>query len=147
MMFCDDDIHHMTHALRLAERAQGRTAENPAVGCVLVRGACVVGQGWTGDGGRPHAETQAIVSAGEHARGATAYVTLEPCAHYGQTPPCSQALMDAGIARVVVACGDSDPRVAGRGIALLQDAGIAVTCGILEPEARTLNAGFFRHLM
>jgi diaminohydroxyphosphoribosylaminopyrimidine deaminase / 5-amino-6-(5-phosphoribosylamino)uracil reductase len=138
------DIHHMTHALRLAERGQGRTAENPSVGCVLVKHGRVVGQGWTDYGGRPHAEAQAIISAGEHALDATAYVTLEPCAHHGRTPPCSQALIQEGIARVVVACEDCDPRVAGRGIAQLRDANISVTVGVMEREARILNAGFFR---
>jgi diaminohydroxyphosphoribosylaminopyrimidine deaminase/5-amino-6-(5-phosphoribosylamino)uracil reductase len=140
----DDDTHFMTHALRLAQRAQGRTAENPAVGCVLVKDGRVVGQGWTGAGGRPHAETQAIASAGEQARGATAYVTLEPCAHHGRTPPCSEALIQAGITHVVVACTDPDPRVAGRGIVQLREVGIAVTTGVLEGEATALNTGFFR---
>src|ERR1700744_4916370 len=126
----------MHHALRLAERALGRVAPNPAVGCVIVStDGRVVGRGMTQDGGRPHAETVALTQAGKQARGATAYVTLEPCAHLGQTPPCANALVAAGIARVVVAVTDPDARVNGRGIAILRDAGIEVVQGALENEA------------
>lgn len=134
----------MHHALRLAERAVGRVAPNPAVGCVIVSpDGRVVGRGMTQDGGRPHAETVALAQAGEAARGATAYVTLEPCAHLGQTPPCANALIAAGIARVVVAVTDPDARVNGRGIAILREAGIEVVQGVMETEAAALNAGFF----
>jgi diaminohydroxyphosphoribosylaminopyrimidine deaminase/5-amino-6-(5-phosphoribosylamino)uracil reductase len=138
------DLFHMRHALALADRALGRTAPNPAVGCVIVsKDERVVGRGWTQAGGRPHAETMALAQAGEEARGATAYVTLEPCAHHGQTPPCAHALIAAGIARMVAAVEDPDPRVAGKGIAMLWDAGVQVATGVLEKEAAELNAGFF----
>ena len=139
-----NDSAHMRHALGLAERALGRVAPNPAVGCVVVgRHGKIVGRGWTGHGGRPHAETLALAQAGESARGATAYVTLEPCAHHGETPPCAEALVQAGIARVVVAVTDPDPRVNGRGLGRLREAGIEVRSPLLECEAAALNAGFF----
>lgn len=137
-----DDRRHMAHALALGRRGLGRVWPNPAVGCVIVKDGRVVGRARTADGGRPHAETQALTMAGAAARGATAYVTLEPCAHHGQTPPCAQALIDAGIARVVIGAGDPHPKVNGRGTALLRQAGIEVTTGILEAEARLANAGF-----
>jgi diaminohydroxyphosphoribosylaminopyrimidine deaminase/5-amino-6-(5-phosphoribosylamino)uracil reductase len=137
----------MRHALRLAARGLGRVAPNPAVGCVIVApDGRVVGRGWTAPGGRPHAETVALADAGSAARGATAYVTLEPCSHTGKTPPCAKALVDAGIARVVAAVGDSDPRVSGQGFAALCAAGIEVTGGVCEAEARELNAGFFKRV-
>jgi diaminohydroxyphosphoribosylaminopyrimidine deaminase/5-amino-6-(5-phosphoribosylamino)uracil reductase len=135
----------MTLALRLARRAAGRTWPNPNVGCVIVRpedGPLVVGRGATAPGGRPHAETVALAQAGERARGATACVTFEPCAHHGQTPPCAESLIRAGVARVVCALADPDPRVNGRGFGLLREAGIAVTTGVLEAEARRVTAGF-----
>jgi diaminohydroxyphosphoribosylaminopyrimidine deaminase/5-amino-6-(5-phosphoribosylamino)uracil reductase len=139
-----DDIGHMRHALRLAERALGRAAPNPAVGCVIVsREGRIVGRGWTQPGGRPHAETVALAQAGALARGATAYVTLEPCAHHGETPPCTHALVAAGIARVVGATVDPDIRVNGQGFGRLEAAGVSVTKGVCEGEARALNAGFF----
>jgi diaminohydroxyphosphoribosylaminopyrimidine deaminase/5-amino-6-(5-phosphoribosylamino)uracil reductase len=116
---------------------------NPAVGCVLVRDGVVVGRGWTQPGGRPHAETEAIARAGDAARGAAAYVSLEPCAHTGKSPPCAEALVAAGIARAVVAVEDPDPRVCGRGIARLRAAGIRVDVGACAAEAGELNAGFF----
>jgi diaminohydroxyphosphoribosylaminopyrimidine deaminase/5-amino-6-(5-phosphoribosylamino)uracil reductase len=137
------DLSHMHHALSLAERALGTTAPNPAVGCVIVKDERVVGRGWTQPGGRPHAEVVALAEAGEAARGATAYVTLEPCAHHGQTPPCANALIAAGVARVVAAVQDPDPRVSGKGIAMLWDGGVQVATGVLEKEAAELNAGFF----
>src|SRR5258705_7871511 len=144
----EDDIRHMRHALRLAARALGNAAPNPAVGCVIVASnGLIVGRGWTQAGGRPHAETVALSQAGALARGATAYVTLEPCSHHGQTPPCADALATAGLARVVGAIIDSDPRVAGSGFARLQSAGVKVTRGVLEAEARALNLGFFRRVM
>ena len=133
----------MAHALVLGRRGQGRCWPNPAVGCVIVRDGRVVGRGWTQPGGRPHAETQALARAGTAARGATAYVTLEPCAHHGQTPPCAEALIAAGVARVVAAVEDDDPRVAGRGLAMLRAAGIAVETGVLAQEAARDHAGFF----
>jgi diaminohydroxyphosphoribosylaminopyrimidine deaminase / 5-amino-6-(5-phosphoribosylamino)uracil reductase len=140
-----EDIGHMRHALRLAARALGQSAPNPAVGCVVVsRDGRIVGRGWTQRGGRPHAEAVALGQAGALAHGATAYVTLEPCAHHGQTPPCADALLAAGIARVVGAVVDPDPRVNGEGFGRLEAAGVSVTRGVCEAEARTLNAGFFQ---
>lgn len=138
------DEQWMQYALSLAKRGSGRTAENPSVGCVIVQGEQVVGCGWTDTGGRPHAEARALLSAGKKAKGATAYVTLEPCAHYGRTPPCTVALYEAGIARVVIGCGDNDPRVAGQGIAQLRSHGIEVTFGVCEAAARAHHQGFLR---
>lgn len=139
----------MRAALSLAARGLGRTWPNPAVGCVLVRDGAVIGRGWTQPGGRPHAETEALARARAlcgGAEGATAYVTLEPCNHYGKTPPCALALVEAKVARVVVACQDPDPRVAGGGLARLRDAGIEVTTGVCEAEALALNEGFFNRI-
>ena len=141
------DLAHMRHALRLAARGVGRVAPNPAVGCVIVsRDGHVVGRGWTADGGRPHAETIALAEACDAARGATAYVTLEPCAHHGLTPPCAEALVTAGVARVVAATTDPDPRVNGQGLAKLKAAGVSVTENVCEADARELNAGFIRRI-
>lgn len=137
----------MAHALRLAARGLGRVWPNPAVGCVIVQGTRIVGRGWTGAGGRPHAERRALDQAGALARGATAYVTLEPCAHHGQTPPCADALIAAGIARVVSAITDPDPRVSGKGHAMLRAAGIEVTEGVLADAAHTANAGFLKRVV
>jgi diaminohydroxyphosphoribosylaminopyrimidine deaminase/5-amino-6-(5-phosphoribosylamino)uracil reductase len=140
----------MSIALGLARRSLGATWPNPAVGCVLVRddadGPAIVGRGWTAAGGRPHAETQALKRAGPRARGATAYVTLEPCSHHGQTPPCADALIDAQVARAVVAVEDPDPRVSGQGIKALEDAGVAVSRNVLCEEAAELNAGFIARM-
>ncbi len=136
------DREHMRAALALARRGLGNTWPNPAVGCVLVRSGRVVGRGWTAPDGRPHAETVALAQAGDLARGATAYVTLEPCSHHGRTPPCADALVAAGVARVVVACGDPDPRVDGRGVAALRAAGIEVVVGLMAEKAEALQAGF-----
>lgn len=133
----------MAMALMLGRRGQGRCWPNPAVGCVIVKDDRVIGRGWTGPGGRPHAEPQALAQAGAAARGATAYVTLEPCAHHGQTPPCTQALIAAGIARVVAPLQDSDPRVAGQGFAQLRAAGIEVSTGCMADQAARDHAGFF----
>jgi diaminohydroxyphosphoribosylaminopyrimidine deaminase/5-amino-6-(5-phosphoribosylamino)uracil reductase len=144
--FAEVDRRHMAAALNLARRGLGNVAPNPAVGCVIVAKGKVVGRGWTQAGGRPHAETEALNRAGAAARGATAYVSLEPCAHHGKTPPCAEALVAAGIARVVVATIDPDPRVSGRGVAALQAAGITVDVGCLECEAQILNAGFLSRL-
>jgi diaminohydroxyphosphoribosylaminopyrimidine deaminase/5-amino-6-(5-phosphoribosylamino)uracil reductase len=140
------DAAFMRAALALAARGLGRVAPNPAVGCVLVREGRVVGRGWTQPGGRPHAETEALRRAGDAARGACAYVTLEPCSHHGQTPPCAEALITAGIRRCVVALEDPDARVQGRGIAQLRAAGIEVTCGVGAQAARRINEGFLRRV-
>jgi diaminohydroxyphosphoribosylaminopyrimidine deaminase/5-amino-6-(5-phosphoribosylamino)uracil reductase len=138
-----DDHDHMRAALVLAARGLGRTWPNPAVGCVIARDGVVVGRGWTQPGGRPHAEVEALRRAGPAARGATAYVTLEPCSHHGQTPPCADALAAASVTRVVAALEDPDPRVSGRGVARLREAGVAVQVGLGAEEATELNAGFF----
>ena len=143
-MTAADDRRFMAMALALAERGLGNVWPNPAVGCVLVKDGRVVGRGWTQPGGRPHAESEAIERAGEAARGSTAYVTLEPCAHHGRTPPCTDLMLAAGIARAVVAAVDPDPRVDGKGIARLRAAGIAVEVGCLEAEACRLNARLLR---
>lgn len=139
------DEAHMAHALALAARGLGRTWPNPAVGCVIVRDGRILGRGWTQPGGRPHAEARALDQAGE-ARGATAYVTLEPCAHHGHTPPCAEALIAAGVARVVTALTDPDPRVSGKGHAMLRVAGVKVTENILAEQATRLNAGFLKRV-
>ncbi len=141
-----DDAAHMRAALQLAARGLGNTWPNPAVGCVLVKDGRVIGRGWTQPGGRPHAETEALARAGEGARGATAYVTLEPCSHHGRTPPCCDALIRAGVSRVLVALRDPDARVDGRGFARLRQAGITVEEGLLGAEAAALNAGFIRRI-
>jgi diaminohydroxyphosphoribosylaminopyrimidine deaminase/5-amino-6-(5-phosphoribosylamino)uracil reductase len=133
----------MRLALSLGRRGMGRVSPNPAVGCVIVKAGRVIGRGWTQPGGRPHAERVALDQAGGTARGATAYVSLEPCDHTGRTPPCSLALIEAGVARVVIAVGDPDPRTAGGGVARLQAAGIDVATGVLEAEAARDHAGFF----
>jgi diaminohydroxyphosphoribosylaminopyrimidine deaminase/5-amino-6-(5-phosphoribosylamino)uracil reductase len=139
-----NDHEYMRVALALARRGLGRTATNPSVGCVLVKGNIVVGRGWTGDGGRPHAEAAALMKAGAAARGATAYVTLEPCSHYGKTPPCAAALINAAVKRVVVGAIDPDPRVSGTGISMLRAAGIQVD--MLENGPDEINHGFFLRL-
>jgi len=136
-----DDIPHMRAALALARRGLGSSWPNPSVGCVIVKDGRVVGRGVTAAGGRPHAEPQAIAMAGEAARSATMYVTLEPCCFHGRTPPCTDAILAAGIARVVVAMPDPDPRVNGRGLARLRDGGVEVTEGVLRGEAAEANAG------
>ena len=137
------DKDFMDVALSLAARNLGDTWPNPTVGCVLVKDGHVIGRGWTGSGGRPHAETEALGRAGAAAKGATAYVTLEPCSHHGKTPPCADALIEAGISRVVVATTDPDSRVSGRGIAKLKAAGVIVEVGLSKGEADRLNAGHF----
>lgn len=141
------DLAHMRHALVLAGRAVGTSWPNPAVGCVIVSpDGAVLGRGRTGHGGRPHAETVALAQAGEASRGATVYVTLEPCAHHGKTPPCAEALVEAGVARVVAALEDPDPRVSGKGFDRLRQAGIDVVVGIGGNEAAELNAGFLKRM-
>jgi len=141
-----DHHAHMRHALQLAMRGLGRVWPNPAVGCVLVNAGRIVGRGWTQPGGRPHAERMAIDQAGPLARGATAYVTLEPCAHHGQTPPCALGLIEAGVSHVFSALTDPDARVAGRGHAMLRAAGIPVDEGLCQHEARVLNRGFLKRI-
>jgi diaminohydroxyphosphoribosylaminopyrimidine deaminase / 5-amino-6-(5-phosphoribosylamino)uracil reductase len=136
----------MDYALRLGRRALGTTAENPPVGCVIVKDDKVMGVGWTQSGGRPHAETEALNMAGEAAGGATAYVTLEPCAHYGRTGPCAEALVKAGLARVVTAIEDPDPRVSGGGHAVLKAAGITVETGTSAEETRNDLSGFLTRI-
>ena len=133
----------MTAALGLARRGLGSVWPNPSVGSVLVRDRRVIARGWTQPGGRPHAETEALRRAGAEARGATAYVSLEPCAHHGKTAPCADALAAAGVARAVIAVEDPDARVGGRGLARLREAGVEVACGVCRDEAAALNAGFF----
>ncbi len=136
------DRDFMARALRLAAQGLNTTTPNPRVGCVLVKDRAVVGEGWHARAGEPHAEALALRSAGEAARGATAYVTLEPCAHHGRTPPCADALVDAGVVRVVAAMRDPNPLVAGEGFARLKQAGVEVESGLLEVEAHKLNIGF-----
>ncbi len=144
--FSATDHAMMARALRLAERGAWTTRPNPMVGCVLAHGGDVVGEGWHQRAGGPHAEVFALRAAGERARGATAYVTLEPCAHHGRTPPCCDALIDAGVGRVVCALGDPFEHVDGRGLAALRAAGIAIDVGLLEAEAREQNRGFLSRL-
>ncbi|WP_418304116.1 bifunctional diaminohydroxyphosphoribosylaminopyrimidine deaminase/5-amino-6-(5-phosphoribosylamino)uracil reductase RibD [Nitrosospira lacus] len=141
-MFAPADHAHMSQALQLAEKGLYGTSPNPRVGCVIVRDGRIVGSGWHERAGEPHAEINALVAAGTAAQGATAYVTLEPCSHHGRTPPCAEALIKAGIAKVVTAMTDPNPLVAGRGSALLEQAGIEVQTGLMEAEAKALNIGF-----
>ncbi len=145
-MFNSADVISMQEALRLAERGSATTHPNPRVGCVLVKNNQVIGRGFHAKAGLLHAEVMALAEAGEAARGATAYVTLEPCAHFGRTPPCSQALIAAGVAEVVIANRDPNPLVAGRGLAQLQNAGIKVREGLLAAEGEKLNRGFFSRM-
>ncbi len=137
----NNDRRWMRLALSLGARGLGQVAPNPAVGCVIVKGGRILGRGWTQPSGRPHAEAVALAQAGD-AHGATAYVTLEPCAHQGKTPPCANALINAGITRVVCPLADPDTRVSGKGFDRLRAAGIAVDVGLMAPEARAANAGF-----
>lgn len=139
-----NDLFWMRRAIELARLGQYSTKPNPNVGCVIVKDAQLLGEGYHPRAGQPHAEVFALRQAGEQARGATAYVTLEPCAHYGRTPPCAKALVDAGVAKVVVACPDPNPLVAGKGVQILKDAGIQVDVGVAEAEARQLNLGFLK---
>lgn len=138
----EEDRRWMAAALAHARRGLGRVWPNPAVGCAIVSGGRLLGRGWTQPGGRPHAETMALAEAGAAARGATAYVSLEPCAHHGKTPPCADALAAAGIARLVAPMEDPDPRVSGKGFARLREAGVAVETGLMAAEAEAVNAGF-----
>jgi len=140
------DARWMRLALSLGARGTGQVWPNPAVGCVIVKSGRVLGRGWTAPGGRPHAETQALAEAGEAARGSTAYVTLEPCAHFGKTPPCVDALIRASVARVVVALRDPDPRTDGAGLRRLRDAGVALRVGVEETAAARAHAGFVNRI-
>jgi diaminohydroxyphosphoribosylaminopyrimidine deaminase / 5-amino-6-(5-phosphoribosylamino)uracil reductase len=142
MSFSALDHEFMGRALRLAERGMNTTTPNPRVGCVLVKDGRLVGEGWHEKAGEPHAEAYALQRAGAEARGATAYVTLEPCAHFGRTPPCADALVAAGVARVVAAMEDPNPQVAGEGMAKLGAAGIDTVVGLMAAEAAELNVGF-----
>lgn len=141
-MFTVDDHRYMAEALRLAERGRFGTSPNPRVGCVIARDGEPVGRGWHERAGGPHAEAAALAAAGARARGATVYLNLEPCSHHGRTPPCADALVEAGVARVVAAMEDPNPLVAGRGFRRLREAGIPTESGLLDAEAREVNAGF-----
>ncbi|QGW75778.1 bifunctional diaminohydroxyphosphoribosylaminopyrimidine deaminase/5-amino-6-(5-phosphoribosylamino)uracil reductase RibD [Pseudomonas alkylphenolica] len=140
------DAHYMARALELARKGLYSTHPNPRVGCVIVRDGQIVGEGWHVRAGEPHAEVHALRQAGELARGACAYVTLEPCSHHGRTPPCAEALVKAGVARVVAAMQDPNPQVAGQGLKRLAEVGIEVASGVLEAEARALNPGFLKRM-
>lgn len=145
-MFTAADCKWMAHALRLAERGMYTTTPNPRVGCVLVKNDTIIGEGWHQYAGELHAEVHALQAAGKTAHGATAYLTLEPCSHHGRTPPCADALIQAGVARVVVAVQDPNPQVAGTGVKQLRAAGITVDAGLMESVARELNIGFFSRM-
>jgi diaminohydroxyphosphoribosylaminopyrimidine deaminase/5-amino-6-(5-phosphoribosylamino)uracil reductase len=145
-MFTADDHIYMARALQLAGKGLFTATPNPRVGCVVVRDGKVVGEGWHEKAGAPHAEVNALVMAGSRAAGATVYVTLEPCSHHGRTPPCADALIAAGVARVVTAMRDPNPLVAGQGLAALSGAGIAASSGVLEEEALELNIGFISRM-
>lgn len=144
--FSEQDEKYMKRALELAALALGRTSPNPVVGCVIVHGNEVIGEGYHHKAGTPHAEVHALKTAGERAKAATVYVTLEPCSHFGRTPPCADALIRAGVRRVVVAITDPNPLVAGRGIQRLMEAGITVEVGLLATEARSLNEAFIKSI-
>ena len=145
-VFNDTDRDMMRRALTLAAEGRFSTSPNPRVGCIIAHGGQIVGQGFHLKAGGPHAEVHALRQAGENARGATAYVTLEPCSHYGRTPPCAEALIQAGVSRVVAAIADPNPQVAGKGLAMLSAAGIRTESGLLETEARELNRGFLSRI-
>ncbi|BDU38154.1 bifunctional diaminohydroxyphosphoribosylaminopyrimidine deaminase/5-amino-6-(5-phosphoribosylamino)uracil reductase RibD [Vibrio nigripulchritudo] len=140
------DHQMMARAIALAKKGRFTTSPNPNVGCVITKNGDIVGEGLHFKAGEPHAEVHALRAAGENAEGATAYVTLEPCSHYGRTPPCSEALIKAGVARVVCAMQDPNPVVAGRGVKMLRDAGVEVEVGVLESDARALNKGFLKRM-
>ena len=140
------DINHMKSALALASRGLGRVWPNPSVGCIIVKDGIIIARARTANSGRPHAETQALAQAGAQAKGATLYVTLEPCAHHGQTPPCVDAIIEAGIVRIVIGAKDVDPRTAGKSANILKNAGIEVITGVLEDECNALNIGFINRI-
>jgi diaminohydroxyphosphoribosylaminopyrimidine deaminase/5-amino-6-(5-phosphoribosylamino)uracil reductase len=145
-MFSEQDHKFMMRAIALAKQGQYTTTPNPNVGCVIVKNGEIVGEGFHAKAGEPHAEVFAMQQAGEHAKGATAYVTLEPCSHYGRTPPCAEGLIKAGVSRVVTAAVDPNPVVAGRGLKMLQDAGVETASGLLAQEAEQLNMGFLKRM-
>ena len=145
-MFDATDTQMMQNALALARLGRFSTSPNPRVGCIISRGGQIVGQGFHIQAGGPHAEVHALRQAGDLAKGATAYVTLEPCSHYGRTPPCAEGLIAAGVDRVVAAMRDPNPLVTGKGLAMLEAAGIETACGLLEEEARALNRGFLSRI-
>lgn len=144
--FSEQDQQFMALAIELAKKGRFTCTPNPAVGCVLVKDGKIVGQGYHAKAGEGHAEVMAMREAGENAKGATAYVTLEPCSHYGRTPPCAKGLIEAGVVRVVAAMQDPNPQVAGRGLKMLADAGISTSVGLLEKEAEQLNRGFLKRM-
>ena len=145
-MFSEQDKEFMQQAIALAAKGRFTTSPNPNVGCVIVKDGDIVGQGYHQKAGESHAEVHALKMAGDKARGATAYVTLEPCSHYGRTPPCAKGLIDAGVSRVVAAMVDPNPEVAGRGLRMLEEAGIETASSLFEQEARALNPGFLTRM-
>ncbi len=147
MSFTADDHAHMARALQLAARGLYTTSPNPRVGCVIVKDGKIIGEGWHQKAGEPHAEIHALMQAGMASQGAAVYVSLEPCAHHGRTPPCADALIGAGVARVVAAAEDPNPRVSGQGLARIKAAGIEVRSGLMEAQARELNEGFFKRMV
>lgn len=146
MTYSADDHAYMARALQLAARGINSTSPNPRVGCVIVKDGKIIGEGWHRKAGEPHAEIHALMEAGMASQGATVYVSLEPCAHHGRTPPCADALNGAGVARVVAAAQDPNPKVSGEGFARIKAAGIEVQCGLMEAQARELNEGFFKRM-
>lgn len=146
MMFSELEHSMMLRAIKLAKKGIYTTAPNPNVGCVITQNDQIIGEGFHAKAGEPHAEVHALRQAGAQAKGATAYVTLEPCSHYGRTPPCSEALIKAGVKKVICAMVDPNPQVAGRGVAMLREAGIEVEVGLLEQESRQLNPGFIKKM-
>ncbi|MDN3378959.1 MULTISPECIES: bifunctional diaminohydroxyphosphoribosylaminopyrimidine deaminase/5-amino-6-(5-phosphoribosylamino)uracil reductase RibD [unclassified Pseudoalteromonas] len=146
MQFTEQDHFYMSRAIELAKRGRFTTTPNPNVGCVLVKNGEIVGEGFHQLAGQGHAEVNALAMAGEQAKGAIAYVTLEPCSHFGRTPPCAEGLKNAGVRKVIAAMVDPNPQVAGKGLAILADAGIEVASGLLEPQARLLNRGFLKRM-
>ena len=144
--FSPDDVKFMQLALELAAKGQYTTTPNPSVGCVLVKNGEIVGKGFHFKAGQPHAERMALADAGEKAKGATAYVTLEPCSHYGRTPPCALGLIEADVSRVVAAMADPNPQVAGKGLKMLADAGIPTAVNLLNEQAEALNKGFLKRM-
>ena len=144
--FSEDDKRYMARAIELAKKGRFTTTPNPNVGCVLVKNNKIIAEGFHQLAGQGHAEVNALAEAGESAKGATAYVTLEPCSHYGRTPPCAEGLKAAGVKKVIAAMVDSNPQVAGKGLKILADAGIEVAYGLLEEQARALNLGFFKRM-
>ena len=147
MNFSALDHAYMARALQLAERGLYTTTPNPRVGCVIVKDNKIIGEGWHQKAGSPHAEINALMQAGMAAQGATVYVTLEPCSHHGRTPPCADALIGTGVARVVAAMQDPNPNVSGSGLARIKAAGVTVECGLMETQARTLNEGFIKRMV